>query len=45
MSRKYESVDKMIQNVYRFVGRHAGGPGFPRGSVELTTDSQKWSVP
>ncbi len=45
MSRKYESVDKIVENVYPFVGRHAGGPTIPGGSVVLTTDSLNWSKP
>jgi len=45
MSPKYESVDKMTENVYRFVARHVGGPAIPGGSVVLTTDSRKRSAP
>ncbi len=45
MSLKNQSVDKIMENVYRFVGRPAGGPSIPRGSVVLTTDSQKRGAP
>ncbi len=45
MSRNYQSVDKMTQNVYRFVGYLAGGPTILGGSVVLTTDSQKRGAP
>ncbi len=45
MSQEYESIDKMAENVYWFVGRHAGGPGIPCGSVVLTTNSQKRGAP
>ncbi len=45
MSRKNGLIDKMIENVYRFVGCHAGGPGIPGAPVVLTTDSQKRRTP
>lgn len=45
MIRENQSVDKIAENVYRFVGRHAGGPAIPGGSVVLTTDSQKRGAP
>jgi len=45
MSRKNQSVDKITENVYRFVGHPAGGPTIPCGSVVLTTDSQKRGAP
>ena len=45
MSRKNGLIDKIMENVYRFVGCHAGGPSIPSGSVVLTTDSQKRSAP
>ena len=45
MSWKNGLIDKMLENVYRFVGHPAGGPSIPCGSVVLTTDSQKRSAP
>ncbi len=44
MSRKNGLIDKMTQNVYRFVGSAVGGSGIPCGSVVLSTDSRKWSA-
>ena len=45
MTLKNQSVDKITENVYRFAGGHTGGPGIARGSVVLTTDSQKRGAP
>ena len=45
MSQRNESIDKIRENVYRFVGHPAGGPAIPYGSVVLTTDSRKRGAP
>ena len=45
MSRKNQSVDKITENAYGFVGRTGDGSAIADGSVVLSTDSRKRGAP